>query len=250
MPQSGKGLSLRDAASWLQQGVDQFRQSWAASIAYAALFVLPGLAAEHWLADRGYWAFFFILCGGFMLLAPVLLAGYYPLSQQLRQQETITLPSVPRSFARLPLVIWVIGILQLVLFLVWVTDALMIYGVYFDFSPYPQFLTDPAIQAARQDFLLYITLLGMVLAFATFIITALSTPHIVVAGAGVVAAISFSVRQIAGNLLLMSLWALALGAVLFATLLFAMPLALLLMPVLSYANMACYREIAARAAAA
>ncbi|MCW8949731.1 MAG: hypothetical protein OQL17_07070, partial [Sedimenticola sp.] len=74
-------------------------------------------------------------------------------------------------------------------------------------------------------------------------VTVLSIPYALQKQASLVDAVSFSVRVVSNNPRIMFLWAILLGSLTFLTVLFALPLLLVLLPVLAYANYAAYTDM-------
>ena len=245
MTESQGELTVGAIPGWLAKGAADLRASFGGSVAYATLFVVPGLLAQYWLVSRGYSLLYFILVGGFMLVAPMLLAGYNVVARQLHDHSSVGFGDALLSLARVPSPVWICGMLLIALYFIWVTDALMIYAFYFNFEPLPGLIGELPARSKVLAFLFYSGLLGSVLALVAFALSALSVPHAVATGAGFVEALNFSVRQVRRNLAVMAVWALIVGGSSFLVLLFVQPLALLLLPLLGYANMACYRRVAA-----
>jgi len=110
-------------------GYRLFVRSSGASMGYAAIFVLPGMVLEYWLLAAGYGLYYFVLAGGFVLAAPFLFAPYYRLaSNTLKGQEMPGLGGLINALLRVPLAVWVIGMACGALFLIWATDAFIIYA--------------------------------------------------------------------------------------------------------------------------
>ncbi len=230
---------------WLTRGWQDFRQAAFLNMAYAGFFLVIGLVAVLGLHDGGFNLVYFILAGGFLIVVPSLVTVYYYFAGRLHAGQRPEFSDIRAAFKDLPSSILVIGLVSLVIYLIWITDALIIYSVYFDFVPISleQFQADEALRADATAFLLFACILGFVLTFIIFCVTVLSIPFALQNQSGLVDAVSFSVRVVTCNLRIMFLWAITLGTLTFLTVLFALPLLLVVLPVLSYANYATYTDM-------
>ena len=232
-------------AEWLSQGWRQFRATSSVSMLSVLPFVILGLALEYWFVKTDRWLIYFVLAWGFVLLNPFLLSAFYRAVWTGTDRSGISVGGFFRDLASSPLAAWAVGMVNGAIYLVWITDALIIYSVYFSLDPLPGLFSNPEIRADAIDFLLYASLLGGVLSLISFPVTVLSLPHILQSGAGFVDAVVFSVKRVFANLPLMLSWALVIGVVVLLTLMLFLPAALVLFPVLAHANAACYKEMAA-----
>ncbi|MCW8890943.1 MAG: DUF2189 domain-containing protein [Sedimenticola sp.] len=230
---------------WLTRGWQDFRQAAVLNMLYAGIFLAIGLIAVLGLQTGGFSLVYFILAGGFLIVVPGLVTVYYYFAERLREGQQPVFADIREAFKRFPPSILVIGLVSLVIYLIWVTDALIIYSVYFDFVPLSleQFQANEALRADATAFLLFACILGFVLTFIIFCVTVLSIPFALQNQSGLVDAVSFSVRVVTRNPRIMFLWAITLGILTFFTVLFALPLLLVVLPVLAYANYATYTDM-------
>ncbi|AKH20251.1 DUF2189 domain-containing protein [Sedimenticola thiotaurini] len=230
---------------WLSRGWQLFKQAALLNITYAALFLLIGLAVGTVLLHQGFSIVYFIAAGGFLIVVPGLVAVYYHLAEVIQRGDKPGFADILDGVRECPLAIMVLGLVSLVIYLIWITDALIIYSVYFDFVPtsLTAFGTDPALRADVAAFLVFVSLLGFVLSFITFCITVFSIPYAVQKQCGLVDAVSFSVKTVTRHSRLMFFWAAVLGGLTFFTVLFALPLLLVVLPILAYANYATYNDM-------
>lgn len=233
------------AWGWLKHGWQDFKQAALLNITYAALFLVIGLALGSALLHQGFSIVYFIAAGGFLIVVPGLVAVYYHLADVVRRGDKPGFEHILEGIRQCPVAIMVLGLVSLVIYLIWITDALIIYSVYFDFVPtsLSAFRTDPALRADVTAFLVFVSLLGFVLSFITFCITVFSIPYALQKQCGLVDAVSFSVKTVSGHSRLMFFWAALLGGLTFFTVLFALPLLLVVLPVLAYANYATYHDM-------
>lgn len=240
-----KRVGLGSIGGWLGDGFRLFGRSSTASIGYAAIFVLLGLVLEYWLLAAGYGLYYFVLAGGFVLVAPFLFAPYYRLASDALQGRPIPgTAGLIKALFRAPLAVWVVGIVCGALFLIWATDAFIIYSVYFGFQPLPELFTGGATSSAALTFISYASLLGLVLSVINLFVTAYSIPRVIHQGSRLVDAIVFSTATVGRNFGVVMLWGVTLAVCMLLVLLLALPLGLVVFPVLVYANFFSYRELA------
>jgi len=230
---------------WLARGWRDFMQAPMLNMLYATLFLLLGLVAVSGLLLDGFSLVYFILAGGFLIVAPGLVTIYYFLAERIHSGHRPVFEDLRRGLRESPVSVIVIGLVSLVLYLIWITDALIIYSVYFDFVPMTLFdlLDDPVLKQDVLAFLVFAGILGFVLSFIIYCVTVFSVPYALEERCGLVDAVSFSVQTVSRYRRVMLSWALVLAGITFGTVLFALPLLLLVLPLLAYANHAAYRDM-------
>jgi uncharacterized membrane protein len=183
------------------------------------------------------------LAGGFMLVAPAMLTGFFRIALTLEQGGETRFVQPFAAFFRAPPPIWMVAVFCAFLFLIWLTDAGVLYSVLVgsEYLPYElPWLVRPDERVLT--FWLWSSLMGSVLAFMIFTVSAFSVPLLFERRATLVAAISASVRAVFKNFMPCMTWALILtGAIIGAIVL--LPLLLAVLPVLAYASFALYRAV-------
>lgn len=212
---------------------------------YSGLFLLLGSVFLLGLLAGGFSLIYFIIAGGFLIVVPGLVTVYYVLAEQIRAGQRPRFNDIPVAIRNLPVSIIIIGLVSLLIYLIWITDALIVYSVYFDFVPASlfSFNADPVLRQDSLAFILFAGILGCVLSFIIFCITVFSIPYALQKQADLVEAIGFSVNAVTRNPLLMAIWALILGGLTFLSVLVALPLLLVILPILAYANYATYQDM-------
>ena len=240
-------LRVKDLGVWLRQGWRMFNASRRVCILYAAIPMALGTLLQTWLAGRGFGLVFFLFATGFVIFAPVLAVAFYRIAEVLEEGGRPGWGEITTAFRRSPAAVWAVGLVLAALYLIWITDALIIYSVYFSFDPIEltEYFSDDRIGGEAASFLLYSSILGLVLSFAAFTVGAFSVPHALSTGAGLVGAVVFSVAGVFRNFGVMMVWASVLALVQAVTLLFVMPVGLVVFPVLALANAAAYRQLVA-----
>ncbi len=240
-----EGLKRPLPSVWLTRGWRDFRASKLLSVSYALFFVVPGLMTQFWLVSRGYGLVYYIFATGFLLITPFVLSGYYRVAEIMQQDGRADFTDILASIVENPFPVWVIGMITFAAYSIWVVQALIIYGLLFDFDPVVGLVSDAEVRDRTVRFLFYTGLLALPLSLLTFALSIFSVPHAVCSGAGLVSAIVFSLAAVFRHLPLMIVWAIIVGALLLIALLFLPPLALILMPLFVYANFASYQDMLA-----
>ncbi len=233
-------FGVADMVQCLGWGWRRFRQVPGASAGYAAPFALAGLALLAGLLWLGLAAFVPVLLGGFMLVGPVFLTGFFRLAADRREAR---LGQAWAALLTAPPGVWVIALVCGVLFLIWVTDAAVLYGFIAGggrAAALPAWL--PALPEDVVRFELWAALLGAGLAAIIFVISAFSVPLLHERRAGLVAAVHASARAVSASPGAALAWALLLSAGTGLGILL-LPLFPVVLPVLAYASYALYRRV-------
>lgn len=215
------------------------------SASFSAIFVVFGVLVLWllWSLDLGLVAF--PLLTGFMVIAPVLVTGYLRAARLLRLGQQPGFRDLLLGISEGTPGIWFLSFLLLFGYIIWVTDALIIYAIYFGVNVVPvdsAVFTDPAQQQPLLEYLFYSSLLGLVVATMGFAIAAFSIPLILQRRVEFIPAVYASVSVVFRHPLLMLRWALTLAVVTLCTLLLALPLLVVVLPVLAYASHAAFRD--------
>jgi uncharacterized membrane protein len=132
------------------------------------------------------------------------------------------------------------------LFLVWLTDAAIVYSLYFGTVPVLatlEFFSGLGEGGRLLSFALFCSLTGAVLAFMIFAISAFAVPLIFDRRLGLAQAVSASVKAVFGNFVVMLAWGMVLTAGIAGSILLFMPLFVVVFPVLAYASEQAYRDV-------
>lgn len=211
------------------------------SIAYAAIFMLIGAVILGLLLAQGFTPFVLAAAGAFMLVGPAVLAGFFGIAQAHEEGRKVGFGETARGFAAASNAIWVIALICALLFMIFVTDAAILYS--YMVGGAPVWLTGlvPAT-AGVMDFLFWGAVSGCVIAFLLFCISAFSVPLLCERRAGLVNAVVASVRVVFGNFLPAMTWAALLAGLVMGSILL-LPLLPLTLPWLAYASRSLYRQV-------
>ena len=211
------------------------------SITYAMVFAVIGVLILVGMERASFAPMILPLAGGFMLIGPVLLLGFFATADRVASGEKGTFADILLGYSRASREMLVIALVCTLLFVIWVTDAATLYG--FIVGRTPATLLTPVLPAENVVFfLIWSSLLGAFLAFVIFAISAFSVPLLYYRRAGLVQAVSLSVSAVLANLGPSLLWGLFLSLAIIGSILI-FPHFLLTFPVLAFASHALYREL-------
>ncbi|MDO9599408.1 MAG: DUF2189 domain-containing protein [Azoarcus sp.] len=234
-------VSLGDIGASITAGVAQFRLLPGLSAAYAAVFVVLGGLLFLALEAVSIAPLSLSLAGGFMLIGPILLAGFFSVSDILRAGGKPVVADIAQGFRRMPRGGWVVSFVCALLFLIWLTDAGTLYGFMVGHEPMG-FARMLPVDVRVANFLLFSSFMGAVLAFILFTISAFSIPLIYDRRADLVSGVVASVRAVFRRFPVVMCWAVLLAAVIMLSALL-LPLMLLTLPVMAYASRAFYFRV-------
>jgi uncharacterized membrane protein len=235
-------LSLSDIGIAIATGLSLLHTLPRVSVAYAAVFATLGLVLLTILGMVGLSPMALPFAGGFMLVGPILLTGYFEVVHLHENGRTPGIVDPFRALTRAPAGLWSLALICAFLFVIWITDA----GILYSFTIGGTDLTYDLDWLPTQGrdvlaFELWGALMGSVLAYMIFTISAFSVPLVYEGRAGLVQGISASARAVLGNFLVCLAWGITLGSVIVLSIL-VMPVLLFTLPVMSYASFAFYRR--------
>ena len=208
---------------------------------YAALFVLAGAAILATLLLQGFTPFIIAAAGAFMLIGPVILAGFFGIARADEQGRSANLGSLMAGFTEASSAIWVIALVCALLFMIFVTDAAILYSYMVGRTPVWLSGIDLTHTGVR-TFLVWGMISGLAIAGMLFCVAAFSIPLLCEHRAHLVQAVVASVRATFGNPLPMLVWALLLATLTMGSILL-LPLLLLTLPWLAHSSYALYRRV-------
>jgi uncharacterized membrane protein len=234
-------LTSKSLPRALAKGWDMFAHTRPVSVTYAMIFALIGLFILTGIVKASFAPMIFPLAGGFMLVGPLLLSGFFALSDRIRSGQSCSLAVVADGYMKTSSEMMIVSAVCTLLFIIWVTNAGTLYGLIVGRTPITlQLLIEPTNNVIY--FLFLSSLIGILLAFIIFAISAFSIPLLYYRRAGLVQAVQLSVSAVFANFTYSMLWALTLAVtIIFSIIVF--PLFLLSFPVLAFASHALYREL-------
>ena len=226
-------VSLEAPWRWLGKGwQDTWRRPFF-SLGYGAVLTLLGLALAGACWELGLSALIPVLAGAFMLVGPMLAVGLYEMSRRYEAGEDFRLSDIVfvRTVSRVQLFYLGFGLMFLIL--VWMRIATLLFALLVS-DGYPDlndFVAFALTTANGLTLMITGTLIGGVIAFLVFAVSAISVPMLMDREIDFMTAIMASIDAVKRNPGPMLLWAwliaLLIGfglATLFVGLIFVFPL--------------------------
>lgn len=245
LPVSIRTVPVDASGRWLAAAWLDIRRAPGLSIGYGAVFVVVSFALSFGLAALDLGSLILPLMGGFVLIAPLLVVGFYEISRRHESGETPTLGTIARaSYANFGQA-GAMGTVLMMVFLVWTLLALVIFALFYGQNPPPldRFVEEIVFSVRGAMFLALGTAVEAVLAALIFTISAFSFPLLVDRPVDVVTAIAISAAAVRTNWQVMFGWAaliVILTGVGFFTLFFGLAV---VMPLLGCAAWHAYRDV-------
>lgn len=211
------------------------------SIGYSALFVLGGIVIIGGLLTRGWTPFVLAAAGAFMLVGPAILAGFFGIAAAHEAGGEVGMSAVAAGFARASRALWALALVCGLLFMIFVTDAAILYAYMVGDTPVWLAGIVPMADGVSR-FVLWSAVSGAFVALLLYTVSAFAVPLLCERRAGLVEAVVTSVKVVLGNFVPALLWGLVLAALTIASVLF-LPLLPLTLPWLAYASRALYRDV-------
>jgi uncharacterized membrane protein len=227
-------ISVGTILSAVSKGWAAYRRCLVPAAGFAGVFMLIGVGIFGALAHFGLSAMMLPFAGGFLLVGPAVLAGFFALRRAVAAGRGAGFADVLSGFRQAPRGLWGLAAACSLLLLIWLTDAATVYSFMIGGT------TPDAGQVAR--FHLWTSLMGAVLAFIVFNITAFAVPLLFDGRASLVQAVTASVRGVFANPAPMLVWAVLLAGAIIATILFP-PLLLVSLPCLAFASDLLYLQV-------
>jgi uncharacterized membrane protein len=223
-------------AGWLQT-----RATLAPSLAYAFLFTALGALIIGLLLALGFTPYIVAAAGAFMLVGPAILPGFFGIGRALDAGRKAGVGDALQGFRDAAAGFWALAFVCALLFLIFVTDAAILYS--YMVGGAPQRLADliptpPGVAS----FLFWQAVSGCALAFLLYTVAAFAMPLLCARRAGLVDAAVASVRAVFGNFPAALLWAALLACLTIVSIL-ALPTLLVTLPWLAFSTRALYRQV-------
>lgn len=237
---------LRDLPEALGVGWQVFRAQPGPSLVLGVLVALIGAALWLALAYLGATPLGWVLSGGFLLIGPALLAGFFGLYRRHELGVSPGIGDVLMGFREAGGGFWAVAAFCVFLFLVWLTDAGVLYAFQVGASPLMEGASGPwdwsRLSPGVRTFALWSSPVGAFLALGLYLVAAFSVPLLYERRSAVIPAVIASIRAVSGNLIPALAWALIIVVGLVPGILIPLLLPVTL-PVLAYGSFALYRRV-------
>ncbi|MEQ8824638.1 MAG: DUF2189 domain-containing protein [Filomicrobium sp.] len=236
--------------AWLAAGWRDLTETPKLSLGYGAVFAAISLALVYGLFQAGWQSVIVALSGGFLILGPLLAIGLYEISRRRAANEELSLDKIAWVKAASPLQLAYMGFVLLFIFSSWLRIAFLLFAIFFGDATLPaaeQFIPELLFTTHGLGLLIVGTIVGGVLAFFAFSVSAISVPLLVYHRVDFLTAMTVSVRAVAKNLHAMLLWAALIAGIMacgIATMFIGLVVAF---PLVGHATWHAYAELVRRA---
>lgn len=236
-----RSFSLLVLGDALREGWSLFGRMRSSAIAYAMFFTLIGVVILSILLLTGFAPFILAMMGAFMLVGPAILAGFFGLAAVNEKGTMPVIGDAMRGFSRASPGIWIISVVSVLLFLIFVTDAAILYSYMVGAKSFGmEDFTSPSSGVRR--FLLWASVSGLVVAFLIYCVAAFSIPLLSERRASLVTAVATSVKLVFGNFIPAMAWGIVLSALIMGSILL-LPLLPVVLPWMAFSSWALYRKV-------
>jgi uncharacterized membrane protein len=223
----------------LHDGWQLFTRTAWISAGFAGVFGLAGLGLGWALVSFGVAPMTLPLAGGFLLLAPGLLSGFFAVSAAHRKGLRPGWRELAGGFLAVPRALWGLLLVCGFLFVIWMTDASILYSFMVGDGQAGWEMLLP-VSGRLVRFQIGVSLAGAFFALIVFFVTAYAVPLLIERRANLAVAVTASVRAIIRSPAANALWGLTLAVVLILSVLIP-PLLAVALPVTAYAGESLYR---------
>ncbi len=240
-----KKFTICDVFDSLNEGWKLFLKSPKISIGYTFIFVVIGLILFSGLIKFDIAPMIFPVAGGFMLVGPIVLSGFFTIADHVNNHESLRLSEVVLSLKNAPSQLWVISLICTMLFFVWITDAATLYAFMINETKTKTYYHLPwGVDISHEivAFEFWCSIAGSIIALMILTISAFSVPLLYQKRTNLVTAITLSAKTIFGNFISSMFWAFLLSVVTITSILL-LPLFLITMPVLAFASYCLYNKV-------
>jgi uncharacterized membrane protein len=238
-----------DPWRWLALGWRDMWRTPAFSLGYGVAFVALGLGGTVGLWLAGLEALIPVVAAGFALVGPVLAVGLYEISRRHEQGLPLSLRDVVLPQIASPMQLAFMALLLMFIYLVWLRVATLLYAlfIYGNFMPLADFITFVLTTPQGIAMLVIGTVVGALLAFVTFAVSALAIPILMRKNVDAMTAMSASVEAVMAAPGAMLLWAWLIAVLtLFGVLTMFVGL-IVVFPLIGHATWHAYRSLVAEA---
>lgn len=231
---------------WLARGWRDLCAVPVLSLSYGALFCILGWVAFYGLSSLDLSSLIGVLAGGFMLVAPLLAAGFYEMSRRLEAGEPVTIRAVARACAAASGRLGLFGIVLFFAYFAWVELSFLMLAVFLDGAEVPEasvFVHQLIFTNGGVALLIGSVVLGGALAAMVFTLSSVAAPLLLAKDVDTVSAMVTSVRAVRDNPGPMALWAAIIAGHMALGLATAFVGLVVIFPLLGHATWHAYRDL-------
>lgn len=231
--------------AWLAAGFEDFRRAPVVSFIYGLFWVGLSVAITAGVIKMGLWHWLLPLIAGFMFLGPIAAVGCYGISKAVDDGKTPHLGHALGHWLPHGSQLAMVGVMMMIFFLAWIRLATLLFALFFGLEvPSQEVLYASLLTTPKGLGLVAVgTIIGGLLAFGAFAISAVAIPVVMDRDASFMEGIEASIRCVTTNFLPMLLWGVMLTvSFVIGVMTFYISLTLIL-PVLGYASWHAYEDL-------
>jgi uncharacterized membrane protein len=242
---SVRKIGLDAPWDWLNHGFQNLKRAPRIALGYGMLVLIASYLLTAGLWQVGLIAWIPALGGGFLILSPLLAVGLYDASMRLDRNEAPRLGQIRQLDRESVLQLLYMGFLLAFLYLIWMRVGMLLYALFIDgeYYPFSSFIAHMVTTSNGLALMTIGTLIGAMIAFTAFAVSAISIPMLVTQRVDFGTAILTSLEAVRINFVPMLLWAWLIA--LFTTI--AMATAFLglvfVFPLIGFATWHAYRDL-------
>ncbi len=238
-------VSSLDPWLWLAGGWRDLRRAWAYSLPYGLLFVGLGYAVTIGLYQLDMSYMIGPMAAGFILIAPIMCAGFYEISRCLENGERVTWGHVCAAWCKHARSVFGAGLALVFFMILWIRSAALIYVINFPYTglSIQEMANHTFFTADGLTFLAVGSVIGAVLAMFAFLVSAVSLQTMIGQDTDFIPALLISIFSVTRNFGPMMLWAVIIVAVTGLGLATALIGLAVTLPLIGHASWHAYRAV-------
>lgn len=233
---------------WLAAGWLDLRRAPVLSIGYGALFVASGYAVTGGLYQLDLTYMIWPMASGFLLIAPVFCIAFYEISRRLETEQSLDFTTLAKAWIGDAKSVLGAGLALVFFMILWIRVAALIYAINFPYTglSIEEMTVKTFFTVEGVTFLAVGSVLGAILAFFAFLVSAVSLQTMLDQPLGFLPAVAISILCVTRNFLPMMIWAAIIVGITTAGLAFAFVGLAVTMPLIGHASWHAYRSLVRR----
>ncbi len=238
--------SAGGAAVWLKRGWDDLWNHPGISLLYGVVVFVVSWVVVSSLFLFHLTAYLFPALAGFLIVGPVLAVGLYDKSRLIENGEVADFTTILRMRPGSATQILFSGVFLCMLILLWMRTAVILYSLFFGFSPFPgPYELLPILVTTVEGWALLVvgTAVGGLFAALAFAISVFAIPMLYDQPTDVFTAMAISVNNVWRQLGIMLPWGLVVLVLSLLSLVSGFILMIIIFPLLGHATWHVYRDV-------
>jgi uncharacterized membrane protein len=238
-------ITTQEPWGWLAAGWRDMRTAPGLSIGYGVLFVASAYAVTIGLYQLDLIYMIWPMAAGFLLIAPVFCVAFYEISRRLENGLELNFSALAKAWCGDAKCVLGAGLALVFFMIMWIRVAALIYAINFPYTglSIEEMTVKTFFTTDGLTFLAVGSILGAVLAFLAFLVSAVSLQAMLAQNIGFLGGVIISVLAVTRNFAPMMLWAAIIVVVTAAGVAFAFIGLAITMPLIGHASWHAYRSV-------